>query len=251
MLEIQQLGFNFGGGLNEQIWVDNNIGITPGTPSDPDSDSDSDATGLDFDPLIGRLQLGATLNTPVAIGGLTMTGSVFTSNSPGDPLAGGLARLAGQSLVVQNNSAASVAQKVIVGDTGYRFPTGTTQWGMQLSANLQGTISIRTRAWDDPGSKQFGGSDGHTDATAQLLFDDLETSTFNKMFSGMSLVGPGPYSKTIEFDITLAPGASITLQNNQLQSTAVPEPPTLIGAVFATVALAVLGLRRRLASKAA
>jgi hypothetical protein len=79
----------------------------------------------------------------------------------------------------------------------------------------------------------------------------LETSTFNKTLSGMSFVGPGPYSKTIEFDITLAPGASITLQNDQLQSTAVPEPPTLIGAVFATVALAVLGLRRRGASKAA
>jgi hypothetical protein len=250
MLEVQQANFDFGGGLHEMIFVDNNAGITPGTPADPDNDADLEQTGNDFNPLVGTLQLGATQNTPVTVGGITVTGSTHTSNSPGTPLAGGIAQLASQAFVIQNLTAASVTQKVIVGDTGYTVPVGTSSWIMQFSANIAGTVSIRTRAWDDSGNKQFGGSDGHTDGTAQLLFDDTETSTFNKTLTGTSFVGPGPYAKTIEFDITLAPGASITLRNDQLQNTGVPEPATLVGAGFAAVALAVFGLRRR-ASKVA
>jgi hypothetical protein len=250
MLEIQQANFDFGSGLHELIFVDNNVGITPGTPADPDHDADLEQTGNDFNPLVGTLQIGATQNSMVTIGGITITGSTQSSNSPGTPLAGGLAQLATQSFVIQNLSGATVTQKVIIGDTGYTVPVGISSWVYQSSANIVGTASVRTRAWDDSGNKQFGGSDGHTDGTAVLLVDDLETSTYNKTFTGTSIVGPGPYAKTIEYDITLAPGAQITLHNDQLQNTGVPEPNTLIGAGFAAVALAVFGLRR-CASKAA
>ena len=251
MLEVSQANFDFGGGLHEMIFVDNNVGIAPPAPADPDNDADSEVTGIDFNPLVGSLQLGLTQNTPVVVGGITVTGSVHTSNSPGTPLAGGIAQLASQAFVIQNNTAASVTQKVIVGDTGYMFPTGgLSSWVFQISGNITGGVTIRNRAWDDSSNKQFGGADGHTDGTAQLLFDDTETSTFNKTLTGTSFVGPGPYAKTIEFDITLAPGASLTLRNDQLQNTGVPEPATLVGAGFAAVALAVFGLRRR-ASKVA
>ena len=250
MLEVQQVGFNFGGGSNDLIIADNDTGVTPGVNSDPDHDSDSDAIGHDFDPLVGSIQLGATQNTPVVIGGITITGSTQTSNSPGTPIAGGLAELATQSFEIQNLSGATVTQKVIIGDTGYTVPVGISSWVYQSSANIVGTASVRTRAWDDSGNKQFGGSDGHTDGTAVKLVDDLNTSTYNKTFTGTSSIGPGPYSKTIEYDITLAAGASITLHNDQLQNAGVPEPTTLVGAGFATVALAIFGLRRR-ASKAA
>jgi hypothetical protein len=125
---------------------------------------------------------------------------------------------------------------------------GSSAWVFQISGNISGgAVTIRNRAWDDSGNKQFGGSDGHTDGTATLLADDTETSTYNKTFSGVSTVGAGPYSKTIEFDITLAPGASLTLRNDQLQNTTVVPEPGSVAMTF--LALPLLGIGYRMARR--
>jgi len=224
-----------GTNIPDALFINGNAG--PNLPSpDPDLDTPGDAAkdtfgGPDASPFNGVVAIGAA-SAPVTINGFTVTGSVSRSNQP---TAGGTTFLDGtstlgppgsdvlmsQSSSVTNATTGLVTQRILVGDTGFAAkPLGGTAFLTISGTIFNGTLTVR--AWDDALNRQFGGSPDNNVPSAPLIggtafsVTDIASPTspggtpFSQTLS--SAFGPftGPYSKTIEFDISLNPATSTT-----------------------------------------
>jgi len=233
MLESHQAG------ITDTIFVDQ---VFVAGVGDPDGDGDTDNIGVDTSAALGQLSIGVG-NAAVQVGSFAVSGSAHTSNSPGDPTVGGL--LISHSISVVNNTGTAATQQVVVGDTNYSIPHGPFNTIVQASGTINNG-TIRVRVWDDPANRQFGGALDHPGAPAILLQDLTFTNqSYNVTTLGFANFATVPYSKTIEFDITLNPGGSLVNRSDSIQNAAVPEPATVVMALTGLPLLGGLWLRRR------
>jgi len=262
-LEAYQPDFVFatsgGSDVNWVIAVDNN----PYTIGSVITDSGGHLALVieDYATIVGTLNLSPVSNQTTTVGSFRVGASVSVSNSPGNAGPPAVAQLQTQSLSVTNlDSVNAHTQYVFVGDTDYTIPIGGMNAlslaqgsGQKAGAGIGAVVgSIHVQTWDDASNTLFGGSAFFPTAGPAYQVQDSPLDILNGLpYSdyGLRTVNlPDPYSKTIEFDITLDPGASLVQRQNTFTNTAVPEPATFVGAIFGLAGLALVARLRRKAS---
>jgi len=265
--EVVQPDFNFNNGsiipvdptvgtINSVVFIDQNF-AAPHFQVGADGGTEVDLVLPDQNPVLGILSPSGSTN-PVQVGNFLVTASTAqTSQSLG------VASVTTTSTQVQNNDTVEHVQYIRVGNTGFTSPTGNVTWAYSFSASsITGAGSVANWAWDDPGNVILGGTaspfttiGGDTDnlsATAILLVGGTPNSVYDQntnsfpRFTGTTNVGAGPYSKTLEFDVTLSPGSILATRSNLLSNsaTAVPEPGSMALAFSGLTLLGLFGWRR-------
>jgi hypothetical protein len=223
---------------------------------DLDGDGFAELIGNDANlGVVGSLVLaGAVAGNPVQIGNFLVTGSSHLSNSPGTS---GIATLTSTSLNVINNTGVSSEQRVAVSDTGFGVPTAGTAISQVFGTILGGTGSVAVFSRDDDANRLFGGLVGFPGqpfgplAPAGTVVDGFTGQVFTGVYNQSvtnTFAFTAPYSKTVQFNITLAGGASLNQRSNVLTNIGggvVPEPGTMVLALTGLPLLGIGAWRRR------
>jgi hypothetical protein len=196
------------------------------------------STPCDTDPAVNALLL-----SPTVIGDFTVTGSFAQSNAHS---------LSDANLTITNNGTATDTLVFSVGQTGYAGPV--TDINMSGSGTFEGNIGGSGSAsfHADSADGQGGVLDilGNPTAPGTLLFNPTSgTITVDPFaFSGNDINEPfssaGPFSMSLDYSITLLPGASIVGLESAETATAVPEIPTWAMALAGFAGLGFAAMRK-------
>jgi hypothetical protein len=167
-----------------------------------------------------------------------------TSQSLGTPPLPGPTVLSSGSSSVTNLSADPVHISVAVGATDFfagRFFASVTGSG---TFQLTPGSTINLGWYDDPADRQGANSPTDTPGNQLATFSFVSTTavdSFSVDADPFSVTDPNPFSMTLTFDFTLAPGGSL-VSRGQSEIKTVAEPATL-GLI--SCAIAVMGALRR------
>lgn len=205
----------------------------------------------DSNPAVGTISLGSTV-TPINFGGLSVLGSVSTSNSPGSPV---LSQVASSSLSVTNTTGVSHTVVLQISDNNFNLPPSP----IQLSGTASGTFApvpgtnnafvtgstATALAFADPNNAKFVNgflvqnfSTPVAGSTSTLL------SYSNTQEAGPLSYNPA-YAMTVQLTYVVPNNVQLNGRSDIIQATAVPEPATFAMALGGLPVLGVFWLRRR------
>lgn len=245
ILESTQPGFNFnptpgGPTVSSILFADNNAFGSPGTIIT--FLGRTVLLGADNDPTLGSLTIAGPggAGTPLQVGAFQVTGSASQSNSPGTPTNPVVESLTTTSLNVVNNSGATATQQVVVSDTNFAALVGGTM-ASTAAGTILGTGSVAVTTTDSSSNALGAGTTINPTPGGTTIFG-FNGTTFTTGTYSQNVTVPIPFtatmSKSIEFDLTLGAGASLSSRTNGITNIGaaavpgVPEPTTLISAVL-------------------
>jgi hypothetical protein len=163
---------------------------------------------------------------PANIGGLDIQGSLYTQTIGTHNV------LNSGSLLIENNTAATINGQLAVGGTGFVGPiteaniSGSGTWEDALGS------TITMRWFNDPNNVQGGLAPGIVQPGILLsTFGDVAgagTDSFSHTLNGIPVIDPALFSMSLQFDLSLVANGNLVSRGQTItKDQVVPEPASL------------------------
>jgi len=200
----------------------------------------------------------ALVDTNNAVGNITLNpGTLFpgytvNSSTSFDSKGFNANALTSNALEIVNNTGGTVTTNIGVGDNGFVGPANTVVGSASGTWTNAGGSVYNTFFYNDPANAQpLQGPGGVSNIPGNLVLQDSHTviGTSDSYGSGpltASVNDPGLFSMTLRFNFTLVAGGTfVSRGQNELKTSALPEPATFAMALGGLPVLGVYWLRRR------